>query len=279
MDLRKIKEKARTQGVSVPLVLKEQLHFLVLEYLFRQGAFSDLVFQGGTALRIVYKGVRYSEDLDFVLRRRNSSFFAGFSRALEGLPSYVDKFIPFGQSIRLKVQKKTPTFQRLALTMRVDALNLTERVQIEIAHVPSYENETVIVQSEDLPLTPAIRVETAREILSDKFCAFGSREYVKGRDIWDIHFLLHTLKVIFDREVKKTIHRKISDYGLKEKEFFKGFIRNLSILEKEGISILKTEMDRFLPSSYRNLFSEKYPELCQGVLGALAQFSSEVKRK
>jgi hypothetical protein len=46
-----IKEKAEEQGTSVALVFKEYLHWAVLEYLFRKGLFSQLVFQGGTAKR------------------------------------------------------------------------------------------------------------------------------------------------------------------------------------------------------------------------------------
>ena len=46
-----IKKEAEIQGVTANLIFKEYVHQVVLEYLFRKGFFSHLVFQGGTADR------------------------------------------------------------------------------------------------------------------------------------------------------------------------------------------------------------------------------------
>lgn len=273
-NLDEIRDKAQAQGVTIGLVLKERIHLLILEYLFRKGAFSNLVFQGGTALRIAYQGVRYSEDLHFVLRKKGSRFFDSLPEVLKALPSALRPFPLFGEGIELKVQKNTATFKGFTLSLLVEGLKVRDRTNIEVANIPSYESESVIIRSEDLPLSPAIRVESPLEILSDKVTAFGSREYVKGRDIWDIHFLLGPMRLSVNERVKGLVAKKRRDYGLPRASFAAKFKRNLSILEKEGAALLRTEMDRFLPLAYQDLFKDRYDEISGAVLKVLKDFSA-----
>ncbi|MDD3325437.1 MAG: nucleotidyl transferase AbiEii/AbiGii toxin family protein [Sulfurospirillaceae bacterium] len=69
MELFKIATKeAKGNGVLVDTIVKEILHYDIMEALYRSDVARDIVFQGGTALRLCYGGNRYSEDLDFVLR-------------------------------------------------------------------------------------------------------------------------------------------------------------------------------------------------------------------
>lgn len=274
-----IKEKAGEQGVSISLVFKEYLHWVVLEYLFRKGLFSQLVFRGGSALRFVYGGVRYSEDLDFVLKRKNSSFFNRLSQDLKPLPSYVERLLPFIRNAQLKIQKETQFFKRYHLVLEVEFLRAKDRTNIEIVNVPSYSNEAIILHHKDIPLTPAIVVEKPQEILSDKLLAFCARDYLKGRDLWDIYFIMDTLKIVIDENIKNTLKKKVSDYGLTLKEFPYKFEKNLLLLKKKGEFILKTEMDRFLPLAYQDMFKTKYRKICQEETEVLNNFLEEFKRK
>ncbi|MFH1594674.1 MAG: nucleotidyl transferase AbiEii/AbiGii toxin family protein [Candidatus Omnitrophota bacterium] len=279
ISIDKIKKKAEQEGVSVNFVFKEYLHFLVLEYLFEKGCFSNLVFQGGTALRFVYKGVRYSEDLDFVLKEKDSHFLGGlFEGCLKQLPTYIDKFIPFAKDVQLKIQKDTLTFKRFNLILELEGFKAKDKTNIEFVNVPSYENQVVILEREDIAINPAITVETPQEILSDKFVALAARRYLKGRDIWDIYFILKTLKTPLDDKTKRMAVRKIADYSMNLKEFFLGFNNNLSLLEKEGYEILKEEMDKFLPSAYRAMFKTKYKEIVSFVWEVSTNLLKEIKK-
>ena len=56
-----------------PVIQKELLHYDILFCLDQAGLLDDLVFQGGTSLRLCYGSHRYSEDLDFVGGRDFSS--------------------------------------------------------------------------------------------------------------------------------------------------------------------------------------------------------------
>ena len=275
----KIKKEAEAQRVSTSLVFKEYVHRIILEYLFRKGFFSRLVFQGGTALRFVYKGVRYSEDMDFVLKRKDTFFFNHLNEKLRPLPSYIDKSIPFAKNPQLKSQKDTANFKRFNLILEVDFLNAKDRTQIEIAYVPSYSNKTIILKAEDTVMNPAIVAETPQEILADKFLAFASRNYLKGRDLWDIYFILTTLHISIDENVKRMLKKKISDYNLSIREFKLKFHERLSLLEKKGEIILKEEMDKFLPLAYRNLFKTKYSDICKEELKILGKLLKEPKKR
>ena len=272
--------KAQSEGVSPFLILKESLHLLILDFLFREGAFSFLVFQGGTALRIAYQGIRYSEDLDFVLNQAaDPASLKTLSKMLERLPSYLDKFLLFARKVTLRAQKETKGFVRFYLAVEIENLNVKDRTNVEVVEVPSHQNETLIVRKEGLPLTPAIRVETPKEILADKFCAFGSRAYVKGRDLWDIHFLLHDMKIPFDQEAKELVYRKVTDYHSTPRAFQEGFGKNLSLLDQKGLAIFKMEMERFLPLAYQKTFQEKYPEILRTVQETLKKFYAELAKQ
>ena len=118
--MEKIKDRAENEKVGIPLVFKEHVHLVLLDYLFRKGLFSDLVFRGETALRLVYQGVRYSEDLDFVLTKKNAPRFDSLYSELQALPASFKKSIPFVKDARLKIQKETPSFKRYCLILQTD---------------------------------------------------------------------------------------------------------------------------------------------------------------
>jgi len=262
IDINKIKDTASEEKVSVSLVFKEYLHYFVLDYLFKKGMFSDLVFQGGTALRLVYNGLRYSEDLDFVLKGKDGGFFKKISGEIKLLPSYLEKTFSFVKKSELTVQKDTPTFKRYCLVLQTDFLPAKDKTNIEIVSIPSYKNKQVILRRTDIPVAPAISVEAPEEIFSDKIVAFGAREYLKGRDIWDIHFMSDTMKVVLTDEIINMADKKIFDYNLNRETFIGDFNKKLVVLEKRGVDILRGEMERFLPLAYRQAFKNSWPDIC-----------------
>lgn len=268
VDLEKIKEKARLEGVGVNLILKEYIHFFILEFLFKSGYFTRLVFQGGTALRFSYAGIRYSEDLDFVLTRRNVKFVDSLAKEMRNLAGYLDKLLPFAGNIELKIQKDTADFKRFNLVMEIETLKGKDKTHIEILNIPSYDNQAMIISRQDIPSSPAITVETPREILGDKFIALAGRDYLKGRDIWDIYFIQNTLKISLNKEILKMVEKKQKDYHLSPGEFSLKFKKGLRLLKEEGNQILKQEMDKFLPVLYRRAFEGKYPEILKDVAEA-----------
>ncbi len=55
-------------------IIKEILQDIALYGLWRGGFFDLAAFQGGTSLRILYGMARFSEDLDFILKKSDLDF-------------------------------------------------------------------------------------------------------------------------------------------------------------------------------------------------------------
>lgn len=60
-----VEREAANQGISARLVAMEAMHAVVLDELYSHPASAELNFHGGTCIRMVWGGYRYSEDLDF----------------------------------------------------------------------------------------------------------------------------------------------------------------------------------------------------------------------
>ncbi|MEW5814810.1 MAG: nucleotidyl transferase AbiEii/AbiGii toxin family protein [Spirochaetota bacterium] len=277
MTIELIKKKAAQEEIGFALVLKEYVHLVILDYVFRKELFSNLVFQGGTALRLAYQGVRYSEDLDFVLNKKNKWFWNKLFQEFKPVVSRLKNFMPFIHEARLKLQKQSETFQRFHLIIDADGLASKDRTNIEIANIPAYTHQVKILRYPDLALSPALVVEKPEEIFSDKVVAVFARDYIKGRDLWDLHYLINTLKLTLTPEIVKMAKKKIRDYGHEVNKFTREMSSRFVVLEKEGPEILKTEMDLFLPSAYRRIYSAGYAEICREELDVFKKIYRELK--
>lgn len=263
VELSRLKQISEQERVNLSLVFKEHVQLAVLEYLFKKGLFSELVFQGGTALRLVYQGVRYSEDLDFVLKVKNSPLFKRMGELLQPLSAHIQKVIPLITAARVKIQKETDSFRRYCLIVETNFLSASDRTSIEVANVPSYAHGVSMLRHPELTAAPAVTVETADEILSDKIVALGARTYIKGRDIWDVYFAMNTLRVAVTPQVVSMVRSKVDDYGLTINNFRRLLAEKAEALSKTGVDILHDEMDRFLPAPYREAYQDKYPDMCK----------------
>lgn len=61
-------------GNTKDAVIKEILHYDILQSLSQSDIANDIVFQGGTSLRLCYGNNRHSEDLDFALKDEKVDF-------------------------------------------------------------------------------------------------------------------------------------------------------------------------------------------------------------
>ncbi len=136
------------------------------------------------------------------------------------------------------------------------------RVHIELAYVPSYHNRPKILDYP--PINPVVRVEEAHEILADKLTALGNRPYIKGRDIWDIYFLTAEKNITIPWHLA---FQKAKDYGTTSSNLKKNILKASERLEKEGLTILRNEMLRFLPKKFLDQYSEIFGEIVTIVVG------------
>lgn len=243
------------RGLMRPVIEKELLHYDILFALGRAGLLNELVFQGGTSLRLCYGGVRYSEDLDF-------AGGAGFSTPLllqikSVVEDYVSKRYALNVSVKQPAElKEDPAYGDVKVNKwqvsvetdpgRKDTPN--QKVKIEIASVqartralrPLQQNYDFLPDGYDTIVLP---VQTLDEILADKLIALPTCiRYIRHRDIWDIAWLTQQ-RAAFQPEL---IAAKIEDYGVED---YAGMVDRFQAQLPEIVNSadFRNQMQRFIP--------------------------------
>jgi predicted nucleotidyltransferase component of viral defense system len=264
-----------------PVIEKEIIHFDLFFVLDQEGLLNDLVFQGGTAVRLCYGGRRFSEDLDFAGGVDFSS--DQLAQMKECILDYLSA--RYGLEVSVKEPKslrKEPAYsERNVDTWQIAIITSPERpdlpkqrVKLEVANVPAY---TAVPQPlirtydflpdgyEDL----LVMTEERNEIMADKLVSLpATQKYVRHRDIWDLAYLSQEKAVVrSDLVLNKIRDYQIEDYGKKLEKTISGLpeiIRGKSF---------RDEMNRFLPRDVieRTLAQKKFTEFLQNRVASLLE--------
>jgi len=190
----KLKEYSIASVIDQENVLQEIVQQYVLASLSRAGLFSSeqAVFHGGTCLRIVYGMNRFSEDLDFFLKRPDPGF--SWKRYLEHVvrDGYGEGL---GFDVQSKAEDKTAVKKALlrtdsfgkdlapALPYSRDPRKLI-KVKLEIDVNPPV-GSAFKTSYLAFPVTTAITTQSLESGFAMKIGAMLCRTYVKGRDWYD----------------------------------------------------------------------------------------------
>ncbi len=264
-------------------VIKELLQYEIIQALLVSGSANHLVFQGGTALRLCHGGIRYSEDLDLaggvefdplIMKPFSEQIVKGITERYglsmevdERLPNQADN-VPGG---RWKAKVQLPQVDRSAKRGYV--------IHIEVASVPAYSAGLLRVRtlSDRLPYayqSLSIRGESKEEILADKILALGARQYLKQRDLWDIH-MLHQEQVKVNIQF---VWKKIEDYHLDPTEFLGQLEKRAKSLSEDGtVDAFRKEMSRFVDGTNRSLVED--PTITRQILHVVAGVAEGAMRR
>lgn len=215
-----------------PVVEKELLHYEIFNALDEDGLLKNLVFQGGTSLRLCRGSERFSEDLDFV---GGTEFSA---ESMEKVKDCLIKHIGerFGLKVTVKEPKPAPKDALANVTKWMVSIETNpgspdiprQKIKIDIANIPAYTREPIPLRQNYSVLegmrSPIVITETMDEILADKLVVLPTSiakleggnliptpAKIRHRDIWDIAWLVRQgahLKL-------DLIHKKLADYGIK----------------------------------------------------------------
>lgn len=200
-------ERAKELNISVVQIVREEYEMILLAGIFDSQFGSQLVFRGGTALRLAYGSPRFSDDLDFS----------------ELQPIEVTKFqkrceeIAAGNNHVELVEVLRKRFTLFALFKVHDpTLPATISIKIEISgrKEPWKQDEDYTLmrlQSTITPLTVLAQVASLKRIKREKLRIIPPRI----RDIFDLWYIgqrLHTSYTLdfsaFDKqEVKRELYR------------------------------------------------------------------------
>lgn len=197
---------ARKTENSFLNIAREYFQAEFLRFFYRQSSSSQIFFKGGTALRLIFKSPRFSEDLDFsapiiyhakiedllsetlaVLEKEKFVLNILESKPTTGgfLAIIVAKFGEMDISLKIEISQRDPKIDK------------GERMLADFLYWPSFTANV---------LDPEI-------ICAEKIAAFLTRQ--KSRDLFDIYFLSRSPRFNFrpSPEERKAICQKTEKFS------------------------------------------------------------------
>lgn len=171
------------------LVLKEYLQYKILQIIFSSQYGDRLAFMGGTAIRLVYGSDRFSEDLDLDNDNLTQRDFEKLIRHIEKELELDGLNVEFRNTFR-NVYHCYLKFPKLLFENNISPL-LAEKIMIRLDSFPVKKLEkiepAVIVKAD---VFAEIRVYPKEMILAQKIETLFNRKRSKGRDVYDVVYLL-----------------------------------------------------------------------------------------
>lgn len=177
--LEQLKDISQT---SIDNVVREYCQHVFLSFLYQQDGSEKLLFKGGTALRILFKSPRFSEDLDFTGQKLTATMVEVlFMDTLE-------KVERTGMKVEL-IEGKPTTGGYIGIA-NFTVHKITIDIQIQVSFrvgkpVAGLHNST---ENEYIPLYTIVSLPREM-IIQGKLDALFNRH--KPRDFYDYFFLLH----------------------------------------------------------------------------------------
>ena len=190
LNLQNIKEfyPSNLQGFD-RFILREYLQFKILEIIYESNFANNLVFMGGTALRIVFNNERFSEDLDFDNINLDESKFDEITKLI------VIKLKQQGYEVEIRNVIRGAYHCHIKFPGLLKEIGLSgyvsETLMIRLdteAQKFDYLPDRFLLNKFDVFTDIFIVPEDI--ILAQKFYAVINRKRNKGRDFYDIVFLL-----------------------------------------------------------------------------------------
>lgn len=182
-------------------LLKEYLQFFILDYVYSNKDYSQLIFYGGSALAQCHELPRLSEDLDFVDVEKKISL----DDLAKDLKTYIKKELQLPVAIKIqkfRIYLKFPILKQLGLAdeSQSNLLNLKVEVFKGFSFCQKYEtevkpifrhNKSVLVRVFDLPTLMSTKIRAILYRKWEKIDKEGEKLVsVKGRDYFDLMWYL-----------------------------------------------------------------------------------------
>ncbi|MBI5416809.1 nucleotidyl transferase AbiEii/AbiGii toxin family protein [Candidatus Poribacteria bacterium] len=212
------------------LIKHEQFELEVLDILNSGKFLANLVFCGGTMMRLCFGLDRYSVDLDFWISKK-----IDIDKLFKDLKKYLSQFYTlkdaYDKKYTILFELKSPKFPR----------SLKIEIRKEIKKI---KTESAIAYSKNHNIQVFINVAALQEMMNAKIETFLQRKEI--RDVYDIEFLLKkgikldAPKKILEELLKGIILLTKKDYTVKLGSLLEENIRKYYV--NENFKILKLEI-------------------------------------
>jgi predicted nucleotidyltransferase component of viral defense system len=234
-----VAEYQQQASTSTPNVEQEVMQKIALAGLSRGGFFKHAAFYGGTCLRLFHQLPRYSEDMDFTLREKNSDVHLE-----DFFPYIIEEFHLAGHEvvIQKKDKKMFGRVESAFLKENTEVFDIkfqtkkTVKVKIEMDTDPPLGFET-----EDLPLSRpypfVVRCVALSDLYAGKMHALLYRNWktrVKGRDWYDFQWYVANRVPLNFEHLQKRI-REFNDEDITKERFMEMLHEKLSTTDMEAV--------------------------------------------
>lgn len=178
LSLTTIKELATKWQTNTVNITREYIQHLFLSYLYQSPESEKLAFKGGTALRLLFRSPRFSEDLDFTGDIKPFHIKSLLSHTIEKISK---------EEIVFETKESKPTTGGYLALYRCKINGEYIGLELNISLRFKARAEPILVTS---PLLPSYQcmVLPVRELVREKCEALLTRH--KPRDYYDLYFLL-----------------------------------------------------------------------------------------
>jgi len=245
-----IKEYPKPQQAFKGRILREYFQHKILNLVYQSKYSNQLIFLGGTALKIIYGNPRFSENLDFdnlgISQNDFNLLTNSIKKSLEKEGYKIETRNVFKGAFRCYLKILEVLFE-LKLTE-----HKSEKILIQLDTAPhkfSYIPEDYLLQK--FEVYRWIKVVPIDIILSQKIATIMERKRTKGRDFFDIVFLYS--------KTKPNYQYLDSRLGIKNKDQLKKTL--IKIAKELDFRALTDDVEPFLfdPSQKdRVLYFEKF---------------------
>lgn len=234
-----VAEYQQQASTSTPNVEQEVMQKIALAGLSRGGFFKHAAFYGGTCLRLFHQLPRYSEDMDFTLREKNSNIHLE-----DFFPYIIEEYHLAGHEvvIQKKDKKMFGRVESAFLKENTEVFDIkfqtkkTVKVKIEMDTDPPLGFET-----ENLPLSRpypfVVCCVTLSDLYAGKMHALLYRNWktrVKGRDWYDFQWYVANRVPLNFEHLQKRI-REFNDEDITKERFMEMLHEKLSTTDIESV--------------------------------------------
>ncbi len=171
----------KQQQTSVQNVVREYCQHLFLSFLYQNPGSEKLLFKGGTALRVILKSPRFSEDLDFtgvnVSHREIEEIFTNTLANIERT----------GMAVHVTEAAKTTGGYLGIATFEAYDMKTNVQIEVSLRKGKAFKKTRALITSDYIPAYTLVHL-SLDGIIQGKLEALMDRH--KPRDFYDYFFLL-----------------------------------------------------------------------------------------
>ena len=195
------KKEQNIPGFVISNFLKEYLQYPVLAYIYSHENYKNLIFMGGSCLRICYDLPRLSEDLDFDYLEKDFAEIDLAAFANDFKKYFKDNYlinIDVKVQANIRIYLKFPILKELELASNISESNFLY-VKIEISKSNFIKPEIDLTPISRFGYNFIVKNYTLEYLMTGKISAILNRAWfkgdaneidIKGRDFYDLYWYL-----------------------------------------------------------------------------------------